>query len=83
MNRPHIVVLVSAAVDGRVALGPHRTQWEEMADPRSAVSAGNQAFWSAIETRIDQLHKPQVKMQGSGSFVSNSKYGEGASILGE
>jgi hypothetical protein len=34
MNGPYIVVRVSTSVDGRVALGPNRTWWDDLADPR-------------------------------------------------
>jgi hypothetical protein len=30
VERPYSFILVSASLDGRMALGPNRTQWEEM-----------------------------------------------------
>jgi riboflavin biosynthesis pyrimidine reductase len=72
-KRPYIVVLVSISLDGRVALGPNRTQWEELADPRGEVSPGAGDAWTAVQQRVDQLHQPQAKMQGSGSFVKEGE----------
>ena len=68
MNRPRIIVLTSASLDGRLALGPNRTQKEEMADPRNQITEETGKFWAEVEHKIDQIHSPQAKMQGSGSF---------------
>lgn len=69
MQRPKIITLTSPSIDGRVALGPNRTQWDEMADPRNQLSAANPAVWTEVVEELDAIHKPQVKMQGSSSFV--------------
>jgi riboflavin biosynthesis pyrimidine reductase len=69
MKRPYVTILVSASLDGRVALGPHRTQWEEMEDPRNALFSESPEIWADVEKRLTQTHQPQVHLQGSGSFV--------------
>ncbi len=69
MHRPTIVVITAASLDGRVALGPNRTQWDELDDPRNEEPYGGGGAWEDAVVRIEQLHHPQAEMQGSGSFV--------------
>lgn len=69
MERPHIFVLVSASLDGRMALGPNRTQWEELDDPRNEAPYGGSGIWEDVVNRMYEIHDPQAEMQGSGSFV--------------
>ncbi|MBN1270401.1 MAG: RibD family protein [Kiritimatiellae bacterium] len=78
MNRPHVIVHTVASADGRVSLGVNRTGFEDVADPRW------QAIWSSDVTleesvrNLVALHKPQVMLEGSGSFA---KEGEGLQPL--
>ena len=73
-ERPQVITLMSASVDGRTALGPGRSQWEELDDPRSAVSEGSGEIWEHVEAALDALHAPQVKMLGSESIVKASEH---------
>jgi len=69
MNKPHVVVHVVASVDGRISLGPDRTGFENMGDERwQAILASNEADGERFR-RLEFLHKPQVFLEGSGSFV--------------
>ena len=72
-ERPQVITLMSASVDGRTALGPGRSQWEELDDPRSRVSEGTSEIWDHVEAVLDTLHTPQVKMLGSESIVKASE----------
>lgn len=72
MNRPDVVILMSASFDGRTALGPGRSQWEEMDDPRGAVSEGGGEVWRQVEQTLIGLHEPQVMMLGSASIMRES-----------
>lgn len=74
MDRPFIVIVSAASLDGRMALGPNRTQWEELDDPRNEEPYGGGGAWTDAVARIYEIHGPQAEMQGSGSFV---KEGEG------
>jgi len=69
LKRPTIIVLTAASLDGRVALGPNRTQWDELDDPRNQEPYGGGGAWEQAVRRIEQIHSPQAEMQGSGSFV--------------
>jgi riboflavin biosynthesis pyrimidine reductase len=69
MNKPTIVVITAASLDGRVALGPDRTQWDELDDPRNEEPYGAGGAWKDAVQRIEQIHHPQAEMQGSSSFV--------------
>ncbi len=73
MDRPTIVVLTAASLDGRVALGPNRTQWEELDDPRNQEPYGAGGAWEDTLRRIEQLHHLQAEMQGTGSFVKEGQ----------
>lgn len=72
MDRPEIVVLVAASLDGRTALGPNRTQWEEMADPRNEGPYGGSGAWARVVRQIEEIHNPGAEMQGSASFVKQT-----------
>lgn len=74
LNRPYLVVQMSTSVDGRVALGPNRTWWDDLADPRCKnPDPGNDALWREVESNIKRLHNPQAEMQGCGSFVKDEE----------
>jgi 2,5-diamino-6-(ribosylamino)-4(3H)-pyrimidinone 5'-phosphate reductase len=65
MNRPHVVTLNSASVDGRVAASP------------DVLLLYGDARWQAIEGSshfnvfewLKLMHKPQATLEGSGSFA--------------
>jgi len=73
MSRPRIVVLSAASLDGRMALGPDRTQWDELDDPRNADPYGGGGAWEDALSRIEEIHHPQAQIQGSGSFVTSEQ----------
>jgi 2,5-diamino-6-(ribosylamino)-4(3H)-pyrimidinone 5'-phosphate reductase len=74
LNRPYLVIQISTSVDGRVALGPNRTWWDDMDDPRcKAPDKGHEALWHEVESNIKRLHNPQGEMQGSGSFAKEGE----------
>ena len=74
LQRPYVVVQVSVSADGRMALGPNRTWWDEMDDPRTkAPDEANDALWREIESNIKRIHSPQAELQGSGSFVKEGE----------
>ena len=52
-----------------MALGPGRTQWDELDDPRNVEPYGAGGAWQDVVRRIEEIHQPQAEMQGSGSFV--------------
>jgi len=62
-----------ASIDGRVALGPNRTQWEEIADPRNQAHPEAGAVWEQVMTALEEIHHPKLKLQGSGSFVKTNQ----------
>lgn len=73
MDRPRLVVHTVASVDGRVSLGVNRTGFEDVGDPRW------QAIWASeipLEENVRSLvsrYRPQVLLEGSGSFVKESE----------
>ena len=73
MNRPRVIVHTVASVDGRVSLGPNRTGFEDVADPRW------HKIWSSEETleesvrRLALTHRPQAFLEGSGSFAKEDE----------
>lgn len=69
-TRPFVVMLASTSMDGRMALGPNRTWWDDMADARLKPNREHDAIWQEARENITRLHHPQGDMQGSGSFVA-------------
>ncbi|MFO8059130.1 MAG: deaminase, partial [Bacillota bacterium] len=65
MRRPYTVVLVEASVDGRISLGPNRTMFDDLADPRMT----GRDIWRDTEERIYALHNPGADVLGSNSLV--------------
>ena len=69
MDRPKVVVYTVASADGRVAIAPNKTMFD-----------GDDRFDSFItqpeidvQSHLFSIHKPTVIMEGSGSFVPESK----------
>jgi len=73
MNRPRVIVHTVASVDGRVSLGPGRTGFDDVGDARW------QAMWVSdtdLENSVADLvsfYRPQVLLEGSGSFVTENE----------
>lgn len=65
MNRPYSVVLVSASLDGRISLGPNRTMFDDMFDPRCDKSN----IWKEIEDLVNFIHNTEANLLGSNSLV--------------
>lgn len=68
MDRPFIVVMVSSTVDGRIAVNPNLTMWEEMDDVRTLTEGGAE-IWEDVESYIERLYSPEADMLGSNSLV--------------
>ena len=69
MNRPRVVVHAVASLDGRLSLGPGRTGFEDVGDERWQAILGSNETPDEAARRLEVLHKPQVFLEGSGSFV--------------
>lgn len=67
-QRPKVIILVAAAVDGRISLGPNRTMWDDMDDVRGALP-GEAEVWAETKRQLYQLHQVQASMLGSNSLV--------------
>jgi 2,5-diamino-6-(ribosylamino)-4(3H)-pyrimidinone 5'-phosphate reductase len=69
MDRPKVVVLNSASVDGRIAVSPDvlllygDKRWQAIEGWSPITGA------SSIFERLKFIHKPQATLEGSGSFV--------------
>ena len=67
MNRPRVVVVAIASVDGRLTLAPDvlllfgEKRWQ-------ALGAGED-----VNEWLKHVHKPQANLEGSGSFVPNGQ----------
>lgn len=70
MDRPFIVVVAAASLDGRTALGPNRTQWDELDDPRNKTPYAGDGAWDELVRTMYEIHNPGAEMQGSSSFVT-------------
>jgi len=64
-ERPHVVMQMSASIDGRIALGPSMTMFDER--PASAAVPDEGALWSRVTDAIREAWSPQATMMGSGT----------------
>jgi riboflavin biosynthesis pyrimidine reductase len=77
-DRPFIVIQVSTSADCRVAIGPNRTWWDDLADPRCKPPPDGQPdpggeLWKQVRDYIEATRHPQADMQGSGSFCKEGE----------
>lgn len=74
-ERPRLVVHTVASVDGRVSLGVGRTGFDDAGDERwQAIWASDTSLEESARALVSR-HRPQVLLEGSGSFVA-----EGSSL---
>jgi 2,5-diamino-6-(ribosylamino)-4(3H)-pyrimidinone 5'-phosphate reductase len=64
-DRPHVVMQMSASIDGRIALGPSMTMFD--AHPASEAVPDEGALWSLVAEAIREAWRPQATMMGSGT----------------
>jgi 2,5-diamino-6-(ribosylamino)-4(3H)-pyrimidinone 5'-phosphate reductase len=64
-DRPHVVMQMSASVDGRIALGPALTMFD--AHPASEALPDEGGLWAMVADAIDEAWSPQATMMGSGT----------------
>lgn len=76
MERPKVIVLMAASVDGRVALRPNMTMFDSF--EQQNIPENN--LWQEIEDQLMVIHKPQMNMLGSGTLI---KEGEKLRDLGD
>ena len=76
MQRPYIVVVTAASLDGRVALGSNRTQWDELDDPRNQEPFGRGGAWEGAVRRIFNDFFDDVIQVGHDVFRVNVKRGK-------
>lgn len=69
MNRPKVVVLNSASVDGRLAVSPEKLLLYGDERWQAIESWGPIAPEESVFARLKTLHVPQATLEGSGSFV--------------
>ncbi len=66
MDRPYVILCVSASIDGRVSLGPNRTMFD--LDKRDEV-LGTREEWEEFYGRFEERYQPDVYMEGSSMIV--------------
>jgi len=64
-DRPHVVMQMSASVDGRIAFGPDMTMFD--AHPASAALPDEGELWSRVADAIREAWSPQATLMGSGT----------------
>ncbi len=70
MNRPYVVLGVSASIDGRISLGPNRTLMD--LDERDSV-LGSSEEWEEFYNELGQRHSVDAYMEGSNMIVSENQ----------
>jgi len=66
MDRPYVVLGVSASIDGRISLGPDRTLMD--IEERDDV-LGTREEWEEFYSSLQEVHDPEVFMEGSNMLV--------------
>jgi 2,5-diamino-6-(ribosylamino)-4(3H)-pyrimidinone 5'-phosphate reductase len=66
-DRPHVVMQMSASVDGRIALGPAMTMFDT--HPAGDAMPDEGALWSRVADAIREAWNPQATMMGSGTVL--------------
>ncbi len=66
MDRPNVILCVSASIDGRISLGPNRTLMD--IDRRDNV-LGTRAEWEEFYAGFEERYQPDVYMEGSNMIV--------------
>jgi len=66
-ERPHVVMQMSASIDGRIALGPGLTMFDT--HPASDALPEEGALWTKVTDAIREAWSPQATMMGSGTVV--------------
>ncbi len=69
MSRPRVIVAATASVDGRLTLAPDVLLLYGAVDERWQAVAGSS---DEVYKRLEFTYKPQVFLEGSGSFVTES-----------
>ncbi|MRS12852.1 MAG: deaminase [Actinobacteria bacterium] len=69
MKRPHLVVHTVASADGRVSLGPGRTAFDDVGDPRWSAIWASDADLEQSRRDLVEEYRPDVLLEGSGSFA--------------
>lgn len=66
VDRPHVVLQMSASIDGRIALGPSLTMFDT--HPASHALPDEGDLWARVAGAIDAAWSPQATMMGSGTI---------------
>ncbi|MFU8796310.1 MAG: dihydrofolate reductase family protein [Dehalococcoidia bacterium] len=66
MDRPYVILCVSASIDGRVSLGPNRTMFD--LGKRDEV-LGTREEWEEFYGSFQERYQPDVYMEGSSMIV--------------
>ncbi len=66
MERPYVILCVSASIDGRISLGPNRTLMD--IDRRDDV-LGTREEWEEFYAGFEERYQPDVYMEGSNMIV--------------
>lgn len=66
MDRPNVILCVSASIDGRISLGPNRTLMD--LDERDGV-LGTREEWEQFYGSFEARYQPDVYMEGSNMIV--------------
>ena len=66
--RPHVVMQMSASIDGRIAFGPGLTMFDT--HPGDELLRGSAQIWKRVTEAIHAEYRPQGTMMGSGTILS-------------
>jgi 2,5-diamino-6-(ribosylamino)-4(3H)-pyrimidinone 5'-phosphate reductase len=81
-DRPHVVMQMSASIDGRIAFGPALTMFDE--HPANDALPSEDALWTRVTDAIRRQWSPRATMMGSGTVQrEGAPWRELASFAGD
>lgn len=73
MDRPKVVLYVSASVDGRITMGTNSTMFDAFKQPELYGMMGSREEWANFSQAIVELYKPDMFLEGSNMVVAETQ----------
>lgn len=72
MNRPKVILYVSASIDGRITMGTNATMFDAFQQPELYNMMGTMEDWAGFTKAIKELYQPDMFLEGSHMVISET-----------
>jgi hypothetical protein len=72
MNRPKLILLVNASIDGRITFAPNMTLYDTTGSEDVDNMMGDLEDWNSFSKEVKQFHNPDVWVEGSNMLVKDN-----------